>query len=130
MMEALLMKGSRTRHVATGATVLALLLFFLAATATTALATSMAEEIEGDDYLPIGLTPEEEAMLDRIGERHRSTRSPTAPVRNPAEFEPMTGVIVRYPWGNPTNLLAEYTEDVMLWVIVEDAGDQSADRAP
>jgi len=89
-------------------------------------AKSLAEELEGGSYLPIGMTAEELLMLDRIGERHRSTPPATGPVRNPGEFEPMTGVIVRYPWGNPTNLLAEYTEDVTLWVIVEDTGDQSA----
>ncbi|MCK4914694.1 MAG: hypothetical protein KAS89_00915, partial [Candidatus Eisenbacteria sp.] len=89
-------------------------------------ASSLAEELEGDSYLPIGMTAEELEMLDRIGEGHRATDPAAGPVRNPGEFEPMTGVIVRYPWGNPTNLLAEYTEDVMLWVIVEDAGDQSA----
>ncbi|MFH1690217.1 MAG: agmatine deiminase family protein [Candidatus Eisenbacteria bacterium] len=89
-------------------------------------AKSLAEELEGDDFLPIGMTAEELLMLDRIGERHRATPPATGPVRNPGEFEPMTGVIVRYPWGNPTSLLAEYAEDVTLWVIVEDAGDQSA----
>ena len=89
-------------------------------------AKSMAEEIEGDAYLPIGLTPEEEQMLDRIGEAHRTTRPAVGPIRNPGEFEPMTGVIVRYPFGNPTSLLAEYSQDTTLWVIVEDSGDQSS----
>ena len=89
-------------------------------------AKSLAEELEGESFLPIGMTAEELEMLDRIGERHRSTPPAVGPVRQPGEFEPMTGVIVRYPWGNPTNLLAEYTEDITLWVIVEDTGDQSA----
>jgi len=89
-------------------------------------AKSLAEELEGDSFLPIGMSAEELLMLDRIGERHRSTPPAVGPVRQPGEFEPMTGVIVRYPWGNPTNLLAEYSEDITLWVIVEDAGDQAA----
>lgn len=89
-------------------------------------AKSLAEELEGDRYLPIGLTSEEQQMLDRIGEAHRTTRPATGPIRNPGEFEPMTGVIVRYPFGNPTNLLAEYSQDTILWVIVEDSGDQAA----
>jgi len=93
---------------------------------TAAMAASLAEELEGRTYLPIGLTEDELLMLDRIGELHRSTPPAVGPVRNPGEFEPMTGVIVRYPWGNPTNLLAEYAEDVTLWVIVEDSADQSA----
>ncbi len=96
------------------------------AQAVPAHAKSLAEELEGDRFLPIGLSAEELEMLDRIGERHRSTPPAVGPVRQPGEFEPMTGVIVRYPWGNPTNLLAEYSEDVTLWVIVEDTGDQNA----
>jgi len=89
-------------------------------------AASLAEELEGDRYLPIGLSEEELQMLDRIGERHRSTPPADGPVRQPGEFEPMTGVIVRYPFGNPTSLLAEYSQDMTLWVIVEDSGDQSS----
>jgi len=106
--------------------VLALALLALLALPQALLAGSMAEEVEGDAYLPIGLTPEEQGMLDRIGEAHRTTRPATGPIRNPGEFEPMTGVIVRYPFGNPTNLLAEYSQDTILWVIVEDSGDQAS----
>lgn len=86
---------------------------------------SRAQEIEGDRYLPIGLTPEEEGQLDLIGRDHRGTPPATGPVRNPGEFEPMTGVIVRYPWGNPLSLLCEYAEDVTLWVIVANSSEQT-----
>jgi len=109
-----------------GACVLLILLITLAAMPLAALAKSQAEELEGEAYLPIGLTEEEKDNLDRIGEAHRSTPPPPAPVRNPGEFEPMTGVIVRYPFGNPTGLMVEYAEDDTLWVIVEDSGDQSS----
>jgi agmatine/peptidylarginine deiminase len=87
---------------------------------------SLAQQVEGDRYLPIGLTPEEQGMLDLIGRDHRSTPPATGPVRNPGEFEPMTGVIVRYPWGNPLNLLCEYAEDVQLWVIVANSTEQTS----
>jgi len=86
---------------------------------------SLAETLEGERYLPIGLTPEEEGKLDLIGRDHRSTAPPPGPARSPGEFEPMTGVIVRYPWGNPLNLLVEYAEDVTLWVIVANSTDQT-----
>ena len=115
---------SLRRTTVTAAAIAAVLLILVPSAGLQA--KSLAEELEGDSYLPIGMTAEELEMLDRIGERHRATDPAVGPVRNPGEFEPMTGVIVRYPWGNPTNLLAEYTEDVTLWVIVEDAGDQSA----
>jgi agmatine deiminase len=91
-----------------------------------ALAASLAEELERGSYLPIDLTEDELQILDQIGALHRSTPPAAGPVRNPGEFEPMTGVIVRYPWGNPTSLLAEYAEDVTLWVIVEDSADQTS----
>ncbi|MBD3349147.1 MAG: T9SS type A sorting domain-containing protein [Candidatus Eisenbacteria bacterium] len=110
----------------TAAYVLVVLLAALAILPQSALAKSQAEELEGENYLPIGLTDEERENLDRIGEAHRSTPPPTEPVRNPGEFEPMTGVIVRYPFGNPTGLLVEYAEDDTLWVIVEDSADQAS----
>ncbi len=117
-------RHSLGRTAVTAATLAAVLLLLIPTAGLQA--KSLAEELEGDSYLPIGLTAGELEMLDRIGERHRSTPPAVGPVRQPGEFEPMTGVIVRYPWGNPTNLLAEYSQDVTLWVIVEDAGDQSA----
>jgi agmatine deiminase len=86
---------------------------------------SFAEIAGPGGYLPIDLTPEELLALDRIGEAHRGTPPPPAPVRQPAEFEPMTGLIVRYPFGNPTNLLKEYAEDVTLWVIVADSTEEA-----
>ncbi len=112
-------------HTSLMATALLAVLLLLVPTAALQ-ARSLAEELEGDNFLPIGMSEEELQMLDRIGESHRSTPPATGPVRQPGEFEPMTGVIVRYPWGNPTGMLAEYSEDITLWVIVEDAGDQSA----
>jgi len=105
----------------------AILLFLcLLVTPELLLGASLAERIEGDAYLPIELTPEEAERLDEIGKSHRGTPPPPAPVRNPGEFEPMTGVIVRYPFGNPTNLLVEYAEDDTLWVIVEDTAEQAS----
>jgi agmatine deiminase len=106
--------------------VLALALLASLALPPALFAASVAADVGGDDSLPIGLTPEEEGMLDRIGEAHRTTRPATGPIRNPGEFEPMTGAIVRYPFGNPASLMAEYSQDVTLWVIVEDTDDQDA----
>ncbi len=92
---------------------------------TTLAAKSLAEILERDEYLPIGLTEKEMGMLDLIGQEHRRTPPAATPVRQPGEFEPMTGVIVRYPFGNPTNLLVEYAEDTTLWVIVANSSQQT-----
>ena len=104
--------------------ILAILLALLVAVPVSTMARSMAQEVEGERYLPIGLTPEEEANLDLIGTAHRGTEPPAATVRNPAEFERMLGVIVRYPFGNPDDVLVEYAEDDTLWVIVEDEDEE------
>jgi agmatine deiminase len=105
--------------------ILSILLVVVVAIPASALAWSMAQEVEGQRYLPIGLTPEEEANLELIGTAHRGTAPPAAAVRNPAEFERMLGVIVRYPWGNPDEVLVEYAEDDTLWVIVMNENEET-----
>ena len=51
------------------------------------------EELES---LPIELTPEEMTRLNEIGITHKTTSPPQGPARNPAEWEPMTGAIIRW----------------------------------
>ncbi len=48
----------------------------------------------------------------------RADPPPTAPVRNCAEWEPVTGVLVRYPLGVPYSLLRDLDDVVTLHVIV------------
>jgi agmatine deiminase len=76
--------------------------------------------------LPIELTPEEMTRLYRIGEDFKKTSPPVGPARNPAEWEPMTGAIIRWPLGIPVSLIAEMSEDIEIWTIVEDASDQAS----
>lgn len=68
--------------------------------------------------LPKHMTPEEELLRHLIGQSHRSTPPPEGPVRNPGEFEPMTGVLVRWPFGFGADLIREMAEDVIVWIIV------------
>lgn len=49
---------------------------------------------------------------------------PPAPVRQPAEFEPMEGVMIRFPFGIPYSLIAEMSEDTGVVTIVLDAKQQ------
>ena len=51
------------------------------------------------DELPIGLTEEEENNFHLIYEMGRNTEPPIAPVRNIAEYERMSGVLIRFPFG-------------------------------
>ena len=80
------------------------------------------KEIES---LPIELTPEEMTRLHEIGIAHEATDSPQAPVRNPAEWEPMTGAIIRWPLGIPVSLIAEISEDIEVYTIVANSSQQT-----
>jgi agmatine/peptidylarginine deiminase len=70
------------------------------------------------ESLPIELTPEEMTRLDEIGILHKLTAPPPGPARNPAEWEPMTGAIIRWPLGLPISLIAEMSEDIEVYTIV------------
>lgn len=70
------------------------------------------------DSLPIWLTSEELNHLDEIGKGFERTDAPPAPVRMPAEFEPMQGVLIRYPFGISYQIIAEMSEDVEVVTIV------------
>jgi agmatine/peptidylarginine deiminase len=69
--------------------------------------------------LPIGLTEEEMTRLDEIGKFHTITAPPDAPIRRPAQWEPVTGALIRYNYGFglPYDLIAEYSEDIMLHIL-------------
>ncbi len=79
--------------------------------------------------LPIGLTSEEKTRVHEIYSMGRSTDPPPAPVRNVAEFERMEGVLVRYPFGISTDLIAEMSEDVSIYCLVSSGQQSSAANA-
>ena len=76
--------------------------------------------------LPIGLTEEEKGKLHIISEMGRETSPPQSPVRNIAEFEPMQGVLIRYPFGISTSLIREMAEDVIIYCLVSSNSQSSA----
>jgi agmatine deiminase len=84
------------------------------------------QEYQRIKSLPIELTPEEMLRLDQIGKNFRETAPPAGPARNPAEWEPMTGAIIRWPLGIPVSLVAEMSEDIEVWTIVEDPSEQAS----
>jgi agmatine/peptidylarginine deiminase len=77
------------------------------------------------DSLPIWLTQGELQRLDEIGEGFEGTSAPPSPVRMPAEFEPMQGVLIRYPFGISYQIIAEMSEDVDVVTIVASSSEQS-----
>lgn len=75
--------------------------------------------------LPIWLTQEELEKLDEIGKGFIRTSPPPEPVRMPAEFEPMQGVLIRYSFGISYEIIKEMAEDVMVVTIVANEGEKS-----
>ena len=56
----------------------------------------------------------------------RADPPPLAPVRNCAEWEPLTGVLVRYPLGVPYGLLRDLDDFVTLHVVVNSFNQNNA----
>lgn len=81
-------------------------------------------ELENPRSLPHWLTPDELLRLDEIGEGFLPTAAPPAPVRQPAEFEPMQGVLIRYPFGISYEIIAEMAEDIEVVTIVSNIDEQ------
>ena len=64
--------------------------------------------------LPIGLTEDERTRIHEIYTMGRDTDPPPTPIRNVAEYERMAGVLIRYPFGISTALIAEMSENVTI----------------
>ena len=100
------------------------------------LVTSMLTASEGEmslcgteELLPIGFTEEELTRLHEIGTWQDATDPPPDGVRNPGEFEPATGVMVRWPLGVPYDFLVDVSNNSELWVIVSSSQQASAQSA-
>lgn len=77
--------------------------------------------------LPIGMTPDEELLRSQIGTYTRDTAPPPGPgIRQCAEWEPVTGALVRYPFGLSNALLKEIADNIELWILVANASEQAA----
>ncbi|UCD13400.1 MAG: agmatine deiminase family protein [Thermoplasmatales archaeon] len=61
--------------------------------------------------------------IDQMNSCWKNT--PPFPIRQPAEFEPMQGVLIRYPFGIPYSLIAEIAEAVELVTIVANSTEQN-----
>jgi agmatine deiminase len=90
--------------------------------------TAAAADRPQQDYLPIGLTDEEMLRLDEIGINHINTAAPTGVIRNPAEWEPSQGVIIRWPLGISVAIVAEMSENLMVTCIVANSSEETSAR--
>jgi agmatine deiminase len=80
--------------------------------------SAQAETPQSHD-LPIGLTEEEMGRLDEIGIYHTATAPPATPIRRCAQWEPVTGVLIRFynGFGLPVDLIREYAEDLTVYIL-------------
>jgi len=81
---------------------------------------------ENPESLPHWMTEEEKQRVDEIGKDFLPTNPPSSPIRQPAEFEPMEGVLIRYPFGISTSIIAEMAEDVIVYCVVTSSQQSSA----
>jgi len=79
--------------------------------------------------LPIGLTEEEKTRIHEIYTMGRQTDPPPSPVRNIAEYERMEGILIRYPFGISTTLIAEMSEDVTIYCLVSSSSQSAANSS-
>ena len=82
-----------------------------------------------DGELPIGLTEEEKTRIHEIYNMGRETDPPPGLIRNIAEYERMEGVLIRYPFGISTALIAEMSEDVIVYCLVSSSQQNSANSS-
>ena len=68
-----------------------------------------------------------DARIRRPGQDLRDN-PPVGPVRNCAEWEPVTGVMIRYPLGLPYSLLQDLDDQSTLHVVVSSTYLSSATR--
>ena len=76
--------------------------------------------------LPISLTEEEKTRIHEIYTMGRDTDPPPTPIRNVSEYERMEGILIRYPLGISTSLIAEMAEDVTVYCLVSSSYQSSA----
>jgi len=72
------------------------------------------------------LSQEEYDNKDNIGKYFQPTDAPEGPVNPVAEFEPMQGVLIAYPFGIPMDLIVEMSEVVMVTTIVSSSSQANS----
>ncbi|OPL19489.1 MAG: hypothetical protein AVO35_10760 [Candidatus Aegiribacteria sp. MLS_C] len=102
----------------------AFLLLILAMTASAELSVCGTEEL-----LPIGFTEEELTRLHEIGVNTVPTAPPPDGTVNPAEWDPATGVFIRWPLGLPYELIVAFSQETTVWVICEESQQGSVESA-
>ncbi len=93
-----------------------------------AAAAHAEKSTDGDEeLLPINATPAEIERMRKLPQAVIiNDPPPVAPIRNVAEYEPCTGVLIRYPLGIGYGLIREMSEDVKIYCVVSSANKNTA----
>ena len=78
------------------------------------------------DELPQGLTDWELDNIDIIHSMGSRTVPPEGPITNIAEYDPMQGALIRYPFGISTSIIKEIAEDLVVYCLVSSNQQNSA----
>lgn len=84
---------------------------------------------ENPASLPHWLTPDELGRLDEIGRTFTETPPPVLPPREVAEFERMSAVLVRYPFGISVALIAALSQETPVLTLVTGLSQENTVRA-
>jgi Peptidylarginine deiminase and related enzymes len=85
-----------------------------------------AQEQKTPDWKRWHYLSEEEMHSPVRNENFVETDPPTGTPRFVAEFEPMQGVMIRYPLGIPTNLVAQLSNNCHVYCVVSSSSQSSA----
>ena len=89
---------------------------------------AQAQTREAPDWRKLHYTSEEEMHTRLRATNFTETPPPTEAPRFVAEFEPMQGVMIRYPLGIPVSLVKSLAENCQVYCIVT-SGQQSSARS-
>ena len=90
------------------------------------MAATMQAQEKKPDWMRWHYLSEEEMHDTSRGMNFVETNPPTGEPRFVAEFEPMQGVMIRYPLGIPTSLVAQLSNNCMVYCIVSTSQQNSA----
>jgi agmatine deiminase len=85
-----------------------------------------AEKVDTVQSLPIGLTEEEMTRLHEIGKNFKPTAPPPGVEHACSEWEPMMGVLIRWPLGISVAIVREMAEDCIVYTVCTAADQPSA----
>lgn len=89
-------------------------------------ASMQAQDNKKPDWMRWHYLSEEEMYDKSRGMNFVETDPPTGEPRFVAEFEPMQGVMIRYPLGIPTSLVAQLSNNCMVYCIVSTSQQSNA----